>query len=131
MVFKDGWVSDRRFMLYSRTKDLPLQGYQISVSLFLYLCHCIVYVFAHDFPLFFQQCSSIFSNVFFFRFLGKIEHLIDKWMFLITKDMQLIINSAFRRIIVFRFKIAVMAPLIPAERAKRSREKNKARNEKL
>ena len=48
-------------------------------------------------------------------------------MFLITKDMQLIINSAFRRIIVFRFKIAVMAPLIPNERAKRSREKNKAR----
>ena len=51
--------------------------------------------------------SRFFSNnavasflMFFFRFLGKIEHLIDKWMFLITKDMQLIINSAFRRIIV-------------------------------
>ena len=48
-------------------------------------------------------------------------------MFLITKDIQLIINSGFRRIIVFRFKIAVMAPLFPAERAKRSREKNKAK----
>ena len=46
-------------------------------------------------------------------------------MFLITKDTQLIINSGFRRIIVFRFKIAVMAPLTPAERAKRYREKNK------
>ena len=46
-------------------------------------------------------------------------------MFLITKDIQLIINSDFRRIIVFRFKIAVMAPLTPAERAKRYREKNK------
>ena len=55
----------------------------------------------------------------FFRILGKIELLIDKRMFLITKDIQLIINSVFRRIIVFRFKIAVMAPLTPAERAKR------------
>ena len=55
----------------------------------------------------------------FFRILGKIEHLIDKCMFLITKDIQLIINSVFRRIIVFRFKIAVWAPLTPAERAKR------------
>ena len=46
-------------------------------------------------------------------------------MFLITKDIQLIISSDFRRIIVFRFKIAVMAPLTPAERAKRYRDKNK------
>ena len=46
-------------------------------------------------------------------------------MFLITKDIQLIINSDFRRIIVFRFKITVMAPLTPTERAKRYREKNK------
>ena len=49
-------------------------------------------------------------------------------MFLITKDTQLIINSGFRRIIVFRFKIAVMAPLTLAERAKCYREKN---NEKV
>ena len=46
-------------------------------------------------------------------------------MFLITKDIQLIISSDFRRIIVFRFKIAVMAPLTPAERAKCYRDKNK------
>ena len=46
-------------------------------------------------------------------------------MFLITKDIQVIINSHFLRIIVFRFKIAVMAPLTPAESAKRYREKNK------
>ena len=39
-------------------------------------------------------------------------------MFLITKDIQLIINSDFRRKIVFSFKIAVMAPLTPGERAK-------------
>ena len=112
-------------MLYTRTKGLPLLGYQISGSLLLYVCHCIVYVFAHDLPLLFQQCSSIFSNVFFFRILGKIEHLIDKWMFLITKDIQLFINSDFRRIIVFCFKITVMATLTPTERAKRYREKNK------
>ena len=31
------------------------------------------------------------------------------------------INSDFRRKIVFSFKIAVMAPLTPAERAKRYR----------
>ena len=35
---------------------------------------------------------------------------MNKWMFLIPKDIQFIINSGFRRIIVFRFKIAVMAP---------------------
>ena len=46
-------------------------------------------------------------------------------MFLITKDIQLIINLDFRRIIVFRFKITVMATLTPAERAKHYREKNK------
>ena len=46
-------------------------------------------------------------------------------MFLITKDIQLIINSDFRRKIVFSFKIAVMAPLTPSERAKRYWEKNK------
>ena len=46
-------------------------------------------------------------------------------MFLITKDIQLIINSDFRNIIVFRFKIAIMTPLAPAERAKRYREKKK------
>ena len=62
MVFSDGWVSDGRFMLYSRTKDLLLLGYQISGSLFLYLCHCIVYVFVHDFLLLFQQCSRAKNN---------------------------------------------------------------------
>ena len=46
-------------------------------------------------------------------------------MFLITKDIQLIINSDFRRKIVFSFKIAVMAPLTPGERAKHYWEKNK------
>ena len=46
-------------------------------------------------------------------------------MFLITKDIQLITNSDFCCIIVFRFKSAVMAPLTPAEKAKRYREKNK------
>ena len=46
-------------------------------------------------------------------------------MFLITKDIQLIINSDSRNIIVFRFKIAIMTPLAPAERAKRYREKKK------
>ena len=46
-------------------------------------------------------------------------------MFLITKDIQLIINSDFRNIIVFCFKIAVMAPLAPAAKAKRYREKRK------
>ena len=96
-------------MLYSRTIGFPLLGYQISGSWFLYLCHCIIYVFAHDFPLLFQRCSSIFSNV-FFQILGKIEYLMNKWMFLIPKDIQFIINSGFRRIIVFLFKIAVMAP---------------------
>ena len=63
--------------------------------------------------------NAVASFRMFFRILGKIEHLIDKCMFLITKDIQLIINSVFRRIIVFRFKIAVWAPLTPAERAKR------------
>ena len=46
-------------------------------------------------------------------------------MFLRIKGIQLIINSDFRRIIVFRFKIAVMARLTPAERAKHYREKKK------
>ena len=46
-------------------------------------------------------------------------------MFLRIKDIQLIINSDFRHIIVFRFRIAVMAPLTPAERAKRYREGKK------
>ena len=46
-------------------------------------------------------------------------------MFLITKDIQLIINSDFRNIIVFCFKIAVMAPSAPAAKAKRYREKRK------
>ena len=46
-------------------------------------------------------------------------------MFLITKDIQLIINSDFRNIIVFCSKIAAMAPLAPAEKAKRYREKRK------
>ena len=46
-------------------------------------------------------------------------------MFLITKDIQLFINSDFRRIIVFCFKITVMATLTPTERAKRYPEKNK------
>ena len=40
-------------------------------------------------------------------------------MFLITKDIQLIINSGFRHIFVFRFKIDAMAPLTPIEGAKR------------
>ena len=46
-------------------------------------------------------------------------------MFLITKDIQLIINSGFRRIFVFRFKIDAMAPLTPIEGAKRYWDKNK------
>ena len=46
-------------------------------------------------------------------------------MFLRIKGIQLIINSDFRRIIVFLFKIAVMARLTPAERAKHYREKKK------
>ena len=46
-------------------------------------------------------------------------------MFLITKDIQLIFNGEFRRIIVFRFKITIMVPLTPTESAKRYREKNK------
>ena len=46
-------------------------------------------------------------------------------MFLRIKGIQLIINSDFRRIIVFRFKIAVMARLTPAERAKHYREEKK------
>ena len=46
-------------------------------------------------------------------------------MFLITKDIHLIINSDFFPVIVFCFKIAVMAPLTLAERAMGYREKNK------
>ena len=46
-------------------------------------------------------------------------------MFLITKDIQLIFNGEFRHIIVFRFKITIMAPLTPTESAKHYREKNK------
>ena len=72
MVFQDGCISDRRFVLHSRTKGLPLLDYQISGSLFLYLCHCIVYVFAYDFPFLFQQYSNIFSNV-FLEFLEKLN----------------------------------------------------------
>ena len=63
--------------------------------------------------------NAVASFRMFFRILGKIEHLTYKWMFLITKDI--------RRIILFCFKIAVMAPLTSAERAKRYWEKNKER----
>ena len=63
--------------------------------------------------------NAVASFRMFFRILGKIEHLTYKWMFLTTKDI--------RRIILFRFKIAVMAPLTSAERAKHYWEKNKER----